>query len=155
LRHTAHETPIGATGVAAGLLLLAAAAQAETAATQATPASVRAASGQARAEPFYDGLGPHSRKVTTTPPLAQRYFDQGLAFQSGFHHGAAIRRVYREDLKRLPNNGWSLFGLWQSLERQGQTEAAATARKQFETAWAKADTEIQSSCLCRPAPQQR
>ncbi len=42
-------------------------------------------------EPFYDGLGTYSRKITTKSPKAQRYFNQGLAFLHGFNHSAAIR----------------------------------------------------------------
>src|SRR5437762_10271437 len=46
---------------------------------------------RAAKEPLYDGLGSHSRKVTTDSTQAQRYFDQGLAFVHGFNHRAAIR----------------------------------------------------------------
>ena len=42
-------------------------------------------------EPFFDGLGSHTRKVSTDSPEAQKYFDQGLDFLFGFNHGAAIR----------------------------------------------------------------
>jgi tetratricopeptide (TPR) repeat protein len=42
-------------------------------------------------EPFFEGLGSHTRKVTTTSPLAQRYFDQGLAFLYGFNYTEAAR----------------------------------------------------------------
>ena len=42
-------------------------------------------------EPFYDGLGLYSRKVTTKSSEAQRYFYQSLGFLYGFDHGAAIR----------------------------------------------------------------
>jgi hypothetical protein len=42
-------------------------------------------------EPFFEGLGSYSRKITTDSPRAQRYFNQGLAFLHGFNHGAAIR----------------------------------------------------------------
>ena len=42
-------------------------------------------------EPFFEGLGSYSRKITTDSPRAQRYFNQGLAFVHGFNHGAAIR----------------------------------------------------------------
>ena len=42
-------------------------------------------------EPFFEGLGSHSRRITTNSPKAQRYFNQGLAFLHGFNHGAAIR----------------------------------------------------------------
>lgn len=44
-----------------------------------------------RPEPFFDGLGAYQRKVTTTSPLAQRYFDQGLAFLYGFNYTEAAR----------------------------------------------------------------
>lgn len=50
-----------------------------------------AASALKAAEPLYDGLGNHTRKVTTKNPQAQRYFNQGLAFLHGFNHSAAIR----------------------------------------------------------------
>jgi tetratricopeptide (TPR) repeat protein len=59
-------------------------------------------------------------------------------------------KVYREDLLRHPNNGWSLFGLAEALERQQKTDEARSARKQFNRAWRKADITIHSSCLCQP-----
>jgi len=42
-------------------------------------------------EPFFEGLGSHTRKISTDSPEAQKYFDQGLDFLFGFNHGAAIR----------------------------------------------------------------
>lgn len=42
-------------------------------------------------EPFFEGLGGYTRKVTTASPLAQRYFDQGLAFLYGFNYTEAAR----------------------------------------------------------------
>ena len=42
-------------------------------------------------EPFFEGLGSHTRKITTDSPEAQKYFDQGLDFLFGFNHSAAIR----------------------------------------------------------------
>jgi tetratricopeptide (TPR) repeat protein len=53
--------------------------------------------------------------------------------------------VYREDLKRYPENGWALFGLAQSLRLQGKTEAAAEIQKRFEQAWMYADTMLIAS----------
>lgn len=47
--------------------------------------------------------------------------------------------VYREDLARHPDNGWSLFGLSQALEAQDRDKEAAAINKQFKKAWAKAD----------------
>ena len=52
--------------------------------------------------------------------------------------------VFREDLKRHPNNGWSLHGLSQALAAQKRDAEAATARKQFEDAWRKADFQLAS-----------
>jgi tetratricopeptide (TPR) repeat protein len=63
----------------------------------------------------------------------------------------AAEEVYREDLKRLPNNGWSLYGLSQALKLQNKTKDAAEAEAKFKTAWAGADIKITSSCLCQPA----
>jgi tetratricopeptide (TPR) repeat protein len=62
---------------------------------------------------------------------------------------ADAEAVYREDLRRLPENGWSLYGLAESLTAQKKPEAAAT-KAHFDKAWAKADIKINSSCLCRP-----
>lgn len=45
--------------------------------------------------PLFDGLGPHTRRVTTSSPEAQRYVDQGLAFLSGFNHDEAERSFLR------------------------------------------------------------
>jgi tetratricopeptide (TPR) repeat protein len=38
-----------------------------------------------------EGLGSHRFPVTTSDPLARRYFDQGLALTYGFNHEAAVR----------------------------------------------------------------
>ena len=62
---------------------------------------------------------------------------------------AEAEEVYREDLRRLPENGWSLYGLAESLKAQKKPEAAAV-KARFTKAWAKADMKINSSCLCRP-----
>jgi tetratricopeptide (TPR) repeat protein len=64
---------------------------------------------------------------------------------------AEAEQVYREDLKKLPDNGWSLYGLAESLSAQKKDPAEAKAtRAQFKKMWAKADTKITSSCLCQP-----
>src|SRR2546425_2631457 len=36
-----------------------------------------------------DGLGSHTRPITTRDPLAQRWFDQGLRLAYGFNHTEA------------------------------------------------------------------
>jgi tetratricopeptide (TPR) repeat protein len=54
-------------------------------------------------------------------------------------------QVYREDLDRNPNNGWSLFGLAESLRAQGKAAEAAEADARFRKAWAQADVELKAS----------
>jgi len=69
---------------------------------------------------------------------------------------AEAEQVYRDDLKRLPENGWSLFGLSQALAAQEKDGAELEAtRARFNKVWAKADVKITSSCLCRPATVER
>ncbi|MCW9706120.1 tetratricopeptide repeat protein [Fodinibius salsisoli] len=53
--------------------------------------------------------------------------------------------VYREDLAKFPDNGWSLYGLWKSLDAQNKTEEAAKIRQKFEEAWKYADVELNDS----------
>ena len=59
-------------------------------------------------------------------------------------------RVYRDDLERNPENGWSLFGLARSLELQGKADEARRVRARFAKAWADADVKLSSSCFCQP-----
>ena len=49
------------------------------------------ASSLSAAEPLFDGLGSHSRRIATRSADAQKYFDQGLRLLFGFNHGGAIR----------------------------------------------------------------
>ena len=59
-------------------------------------------------------------------------------------------RVYREDLRRVRENGWSLFGLTQSLRAQGKMTEAATAQARFQKAWSRADIALTSSRIMSP-----
>ena len=59
-------------------------------------------------------------------------------------------RVYREDLAKWKNNGWSLYGLMRSLEGQGKAAEALKARQQFELSWKNADESTMTSCKCIP-----
>jgi tetratricopeptide (TPR) repeat protein len=60
---------------------------------------------------------------------------------------AEAEAVYREDLRRNPENGWSLFGLAQSLRAQNKTAEAAAVDARFRRAWARADVTLTSSRL--------
>src|SRR6476661_10585393 len=61
-------------------------------------------------EPFFEGLGSYSRKITTDSPRAQRYFNQGLAFLHGFNHGAAIRS-FQEAARLDPKCAMAHWGI--------------------------------------------
>jgi tetratricopeptide (TPR) repeat protein len=64
---------------------------------------------------------------------------------------AKAEQLYRDDLVRLPENGWSLYGLAKSLRRQDKNASERrTVEARFRTIWAKADLSIDSSCLCQP-----
>jgi len=58
---------------------------------------------------------------------------------------AEAEAVYREDLRRNPENGWSLFGLAQSLRAQGKSAEAGAVDERFRLAWARADVALTSS----------
>ena len=49
--------------------------------------------------------------------------------------------VFREDLVVYPENGWSLFGLAESLRAQGKPDGPV--RQRFATAWAAADVKLE------------
>ncbi len=53
--------------------------------------------------------------------------------------------VYWEDLRRHPENGWSLFGLMQAQRVQGKDEQAGFSEERFKKAWARADVELNAS----------
>lgn len=55
---------------------------------------------------------------------------------------AEAEAIFRQDLIENRNNGWSHFGLWESLEAQGQSEAAVEARADFDAAWENADVDL-------------
>ena len=54
-------------------------------------------------------------------------------------------RVYRNDLAKFPENGWSLFGLYQSLKAQGKDNSASKVKKRFESAWKYSDVKLSAS----------
>lgn len=67
---------------------------------------------------------------------------------------AAAEGAYRRDLQMYPKNGWSLFGLTESLRRQGKGEEAAAAEKEWRSAWARADVALRSSWEVEPSSVQ-
>src|SRR5438132_2559058 len=60
--------------------------------------------------PLYPGLGPVHHPVTSESPLAQKYFDQGLAFAYGFNHFEA-ERSFRQAAQIDPNMAMAYWGI--------------------------------------------
>jgi tetratricopeptide (TPR) repeat protein len=80
------------------------------------------------------------------PPFSYMPMRHGLGaarLTAGDAPGA--EKVYREDLRRNPNNGWSLLGLAQSLRAQNQSERADEVTEWFRIAWLRADVKPPSS----------
>ncbi|QEG36889.1 tetratricopeptide repeat protein [Bythopirellula goksoeyrii] len=63
---------------------------------------------------------------------------------------AEAEEVYRADLVRHPNNSWSLLGLQQSLQEQGDTVEAKLLASLVAEAWKHADVAPVASCYCHP-----
>ena len=80
------------------------------------------------------------------PPFSYMPMRHGLgaALLAG-GRATEAERVYREDLKRNPHNGWALFGLAQSLKAQRSYAAAEEVMERFKVAWVRADLKIESS----------
>jgi hypothetical protein len=68
----------------------------------------------------------------------------GSALLADGQHAAA-ETAFREELRRNPENGWSLHGLVQSLEAQKRD--AAKERAALERAWQNADMKLAASHL--------
>jgi tetratricopeptide (TPR) repeat protein len=94
--------------------------------------------------------------------LAAKHYAQAVALEDGLTYmeppdwpipvrqlqGAALLELgrlrdaeaaFRDDMKKFPENGWSLAGLHRSLERQKRTAEAAEVKARLDTAWQRAD----------------
>ncbi|MEM7219362.1 MAG: hypothetical protein AAF515_13435 [Pseudomonadota bacterium] len=82
---------------------------------------------------------------TEPPDWAQpvRHYLGAALIEAG--RAAEAEAVYRRDLRWNQNNGWSLFGLQQSLALQGKQAEARTVRVRFEQAWANAEVTLSRS----------
>lgn len=63
--------------------------------------------------------------------------------EAGYPEEAEV--VYWEDLRKYRENGYSLYGLWQSLQAQNRKEEADGIKERFQMAWKHADVELTSS----------
>ena len=76
-------------------------------------------------------------------PFAARHWLGALYLE--LKRPADAERVYRAELEDHPRNGWSLYGLEQSLRAQNKAAEADRARQEFLTAWGRSDTLLRSS----------
>lgn len=107
----------------------------------------------ARAE-RYDGAIAHFRAAARVEDGIQ-YMEPPLWYYPIRHSLGAVllqarrfaeaERVYREDLARFPENGWSLTGLAESLRRQGKNAEAAEVEQRLRQAWSTADIQLTAS----------
>jgi tetratricopeptide (TPR) repeat protein len=74
-------------------------------------------------------------------PFPARHWLGAALLDAGRH--ADAERVYREDLKDHPHNGWSLLGLQQALKAQGKATTEVDA--DLTASWARSDTWIRAS----------
>ena len=58
-------------------------------------------------------------------------------------NASAAEQVYRKDLEEYRRNGWSLFGLIQSLKAQGKD--ASQVQATFDAVWSEADVTLTAS----------
>jgi hypothetical protein len=65
----------------------------------------------------------------------------GAALLAAGRYGDA-QRIYREDLRHYPGNGWSLAGLAAALRRSGRPDEADAVLQQAHAAWRQADTPL-------------
>jgi len=63
---------------------------------------------------------------------------------------AEAEAIYREDLRRNRDNGWSLTGLQLALQKQARELEAEELTTRLAMAFNDADTRPSSSCYCEP-----
>jgi tetratricopeptide (TPR) repeat protein len=76
--------------------------------------------------------------------VPSRHMLGAVLLAAGKAHEAEL--VYREDLRRSPENGWALAGLAAALRAQRSPEADAVTRR-FDEAWKAADVKTTGSLL--------
>jgi len=118
--------------------------------------------------PLLPGLGDFTRKVTTSSPLAQQYFDQGMVLGWGFDFESA-RRAMEEATRQDPESPmtwWGLALVWgphiNLPTMDPEQSAAAWAALQKAAALADRGTDVERALIgalqsryADPAPEDR
>ncbi|MCB2155206.1 hypothetical protein KQI84_09985 [bacterium] len=97
------------------------------------------------------GVEYEDQLVYDEPPgwmIPVRHAMGALLMEQGEHEWA--ERLYREDQKDHPGNGWSLLGLKLALEAQDKDDEAAMIDAKLAKAWKRVNEKPTSSCLCAP-----
>lgn len=92
------------------------------------------------------GVEYEEQLIYSEPPawhIPVRHNLGAVLLQSG--QAGEAQAVYEEDLAVNRENGWSLFGLYQSHLMQGNSQRAKEYQKRFNQAWAEADVAITAS----------
>lgn len=106
--------------------------------------------------------GKHTEKVALLQKAVQ--IQDGLRYSEPPHFYYPVRQslgvalldanmvnraelIFKEDLAKFPKNGWSLFGLHQSLLKQNKLEEAKEIEKEFDIAWELADVKLEKAVL--------
>jgi len=73
-------------------------------------------------------------------PQSMRLYLGAALLRAGRDKDAEV--VYREELRGFHDNGWALFGLWQSVRAQARNADAKEIRERFDRAWKNADVVL-------------
>ena len=95
---------------------------------------------------FKEAVASQDTLPYTEPPFWYYPTRQSLGWalmQAGEYVEA--EQVYRKDLIAYPKNGWSMFGLIQSLQKQDRQLEAAKEMEMFDIVWAMADVQLEAS----------
>ena len=97
-------------------------------------------------EVYSDAVKIEDQNNYTEPPSwlqPMRHYLGSALLDAG--RASEAEAVYRRDLKWHKNNGWSLFGLWKSLEKQGKINEADQTYQDFKKSWADSDITLTRS----------
>jgi tetratricopeptide (TPR) repeat protein len=105
----------------------------------ATDAAVRYFTQAAEMEDHLAYVEPPSSPIPVRQQFGAFLLAKGLASKA--------EAVYRADLTRFPENGWSLYGLAASLRAQGKTAEADAVQARFKRAWTLSDVTLTASAF--------
>lgn len=83
--------------------------------------------------------------------LPVREYLGGALLASGDY--VTAESVFRAEIEKRPRNGRALFGLAESLRKQGKNSSAQMVQQEFETAWQSADTKLTVDSLIGVQPK--